>query len=129
MATAYSIMGLHFRYRLWIAEMNADITVLRIFDDYVIELTTKKNEQAIVKGIENFQQHFISLRKEIDELKHEMHLTKMTLAASAREDDKTQNKPYLKNIHTVLKKRYTAYRRTFKQVKKEFTLFESKWLQ
>ncbi len=129
MSTDYSIMGLHFRYRLWIAEMNADITVLRIFDDYVIELTTKKNEPAIITGIENFQQHFISLRKEIDELRHEMHLTKMTLAASAREADKIQTKSYQKNIHAALKKRYTAFRRTFKLVKKEFTLFESKWLQ
>ena len=37
-----SIMTLHLEYRLWIAEMNADINVLRIFDDYLKELIRKK---------------------------------------------------------------------------------------
>ena len=122
-------MGLHFRYRLWIAELNADITLLRIFNDYMVELSTKKNEPAVKNGIDNFKEQFISLRNEIDELRHEMHLNKMTLAANAKETNNIQNKPSSKNIHIALKKRYTAFRKTFNQVKKEFGLFESKWLQ
>jgi len=123
MTAAYSNMGLHFRYRLWIAEMNADITVLRIFDDYVVELTTKKNEPAVKNGIDDFQQHFISLRNEIDELKHEMHLNKMALAASSREPNKIQNKSSSRSTHIALKKRYTAFRKTFNQVKKRIQPF------
>ena len=71
MPTTSSIMSLHLRYRLWIAEMNSDITILRIFDDYLTELSSKKEKPQVQKGIKNFQQQFINLRKEIDDLKHE----------------------------------------------------------
>ena len=121
------IMKLHLRYRLWIAELNSDINVLRIFDDYLLELKSKKNMPEVNTWIIHFKQKFISLRKEIDELRHEMHLIKMKLAAAARD-----NKPLNKKTSTVdnpdaLKNRYTAFRKTFNKTKKEFGLFEGKW--
>ncbi len=54
--------------------MNSDIDVLRIFNDYLVELQAKKNVQEVIKGVDHFKNQFIGLRKEIDELKHEMHL-------------------------------------------------------
>ncbi|MBS1597352.1 MAG: hypothetical protein JST75_03945 [Bacteroidetes bacterium] len=123
-----SIMGLHFRYRLWIAEMNSHINILRIFEDYVDEIRSKKNEPAVKSGIETFQQHFLNLRKQIDDLRHEMHLAKMSLAASAKQK-LPDKKSISKNTHAELKKVYTAYKKTFEQIKKEFTQFESKWLK
>ncbi len=84
MANPYSIMALHFRYRLWIAEMNSDINVLRIFDDYVAELASKNSDPAVKGGVAGFKKEFILLRTEIDELRHEMHLCKMSLSADAR---------------------------------------------
>ena len=58
-----SIMSLHLRYRLWIAEMNSDITILRIFDDYLNEIAVKNNEPEAKTKMEYFQEQFISLRK------------------------------------------------------------------
>lgn len=117
-----SIMNLHLAYRLWIAEMNADINVLRIFDDYLKELTVKNNSSAL-KGIENFKGQFLNLRKEIDELRHEMHLNKMELAASG----KTQIEP-IEDIekeihHKEIEERYNAFRKVFDKAKKEFQQF------
>jgi hypothetical protein len=119
-----SIMNLHLDYRLWIAEMNADISVLRILDDYLKELTTKNNSGKALKSIENYKEQFSALRKEIDDLKHEMHLNKMKLAASA----KTQNAPgsdIEKAIHhKEMQERYNAFRENFDKTKKEFQQFE-----
>jgi len=129
MPITYSIMGLHLRYRLWIAEMNSDINILRIFDDYITELKSKKNEPAVKNGIESFQQQFVSLRKEIDELRHEMHLDKMTLAAHSKQIKTLDKKTFSKGNHAGLKKRYAAYKKNFDKIKKEFGQFESKWLQ
>ena len=42
-----SAMSLHLQYRLWIAELNFDINVLRIFGDYLTELRTKRKEQEV----------------------------------------------------------------------------------
>lgn len=129
MPTKASIMGLHFRYRLWIAEMNYHINILRIFEDYVGELSSKKNEPEVKRGIEKFELEFVSIRKEIDQLRHEMHLAKMTLAASSKLVKSLDAKTLVKDNHTDLRKRYLAYRKTFERVKKEFGQFESKWLQ
>ena len=119
-----SIMNLHLEYRLWIADMNADINVLRIFDDYLKELTQKKNSASVLKGIESYKKQFSDLRIAIDELKHEMHLNKMKLAASG----KTQNEP-VENIedivhHKEMKERYNAFRKIFDKTKNEFQKLE-----
>jgi hypothetical protein len=123
-----NIMGLHFHYRLWIAEMNSHINIFRIFEDYIDELRSKKNEPVVKKGVEDFQKHFVGLRKEIDELRHEMHLAKMTLAAYSKQKS-PDVKSFAKGSHGELKKRYLAYRKTFEQVKKDFGKFENEWLQ
>ena len=128
MPVAFPIMHLHLRYRLWIAEMNADINVLRIFNDYVLELDSKKRLPEVMKGIDLFKKQFISIRKEIDELSHEMHLIKMKLAAAARAKNPLSKKSFREDNHKALKKRYTAFRKTFTKIKKEFGLFEGKWL-
>ena len=118
------IMSLHLRYRLWIAEMNSDINVLRIFEDYLKELESKKNGQEVRTRIDYFQKQFINLRKEIDELRHEMHIIKMKLAAYSRESKPLSYKIYQADNHTALKKHYFGFRKIFDQIKNEFRHFE-----
>ena len=129
MANIPSIMGLHLRYRLWIAELNNDINILRIFDDYLAELKAKKMEAEVKEGMDNFKKQFEQSRVEIDELRHEMHLLKMKLAADSREHKAISFKIYQSDNHSGLKKRYLAQRKRFDQLKKDFTQFEGKWLQ
>jgi hypothetical protein len=122
-------MGLHLQYRLWIAEMNADINVLRIFDDYVEEITLKNNTNDVIKRIKEYQAQFISLRNGIDELRHEMHMNKMNLAATAKKTG-TPAKNIGRTIkHRELKGRYKLFRKTFDRTKREFKKFESKLMK
>jgi hypothetical protein len=123
-----SVMRLHLRYRLWIAEMNFDIDMLRIFEDYQQELLNKKDEPEVKTGIDYFENQFILLRKDIDELRHEMHLLKMKLAAYLREAKPVNYKTYQTDNHTELKNRYLTFRRKMDNVKNEFEHFEGKWL-
>ena len=62
-----SIMSLHLQYRLWIAGMNADINILRIFDDYLTEIALKNNTGDIANRIKEYQRQFLSLKNNIDE--------------------------------------------------------------
>ena len=128
MPTTSSIMSLHLRYRLWIAEMNSDITILRIFDDYLTELSSKKEKPQVQKGIESFQQQFINQRKEIDNLKHEMHLLKMKLAAHAKSGEGIDKNTYQTDNHEALKNRYDDFRKVFDKMKIDFGDFEAEWL-
>ena len=123
-----SVMSLHLRYRLWIAEMNFYINDLRIFDDYLKELTDKQKEPKVKAGIDYFEKQFIKIREEIDELRHEMHILKMKLAAYAKEGKPLDYKTYQGDHHTVLKQRYSNFRKAFDKVKSEFIEFEGKWL-
>ena len=128
MAQSLSVMKLHLRYRLFIAEMNLDINVLRIFEDYIQELQTKRNEPDVKKGIGYFEKQFTVIRNEIDEIKHEMHLLKMKLAAYAREKKTPDLKTYKADNHGNISKRYKTYRKSFTKLKNEFRRFEGEWL-
>ena len=128
MSRVHSVMSLHLRYRLCIAEMNLDINVLRIFNDYVQELESKESEQELKNKIDYFKKRFVDLRTEIDELRHEMHIIKMKLAAYSREGKQVDYKLYQADNHAELRKHYLAFRKLFAQVRIEFTRFEGQWL-
>lgn len=123
-----SIMSLHLGYRLWIAEMNADINALRIFDDYIAELESLKHQQAIKDGIEDFKRKFVHLRKDIDDLRHEMHLQKMKLASYSREMKNYTDEMYHEDNHEHLRNKYHEFRKRFEEVKKGFGKFAGQWL-
>lgn len=128
MNAAPAIMTLHLRYRLWIAEMNSDINVLRIFEDYIKELSCKKEQPEVKKGIADFKEKFGEIRKEIDELRHEMHLHKMKLASISREGKQLDDEAYKAGHHDALKKQYINFRKKIEELKIDFTDFENKWL-
>jgi len=128
MPTVPSIMSLHLCYRLWIAEMNFNIDVLRIFDDYLAELALKKNEPEVKTGIDHFLKQFTDMRKEIDELRHEMHIRKMKLGAYSREMKQVDPKTYEDDDHDALQKRYFDFREVFDKLKSDFSKFEGRWL-
>jgi N-methylhydantoinase B/oxoprolinase/acetone carboxylase alpha subunit len=115
-----SIMNLHLEYRLWIADLNADINVLRILDDYLKELSQKKNSESILKSIENYKKQFSDLRKEIDELRHEMHINKMKLAASGKAQNELMDDIEKEIHHKEMKERYNTFRKNFDKTKNEF---------
>ncbi|MFI5154139.1 MAG: hypothetical protein ACHQET_12440 [Chitinophagales bacterium] len=123
-----SIMSLHLRSRLMIAELNSDINVIRIFEDCMEELKDKKNDQEVKSGIEFFKKQFVQTRKEIDDLRHEMHMVKMQLGEYSREKKKIESKSKLNADRIALKKRYIEFRKSFEKTKKEFDIFEAKWL-
>jgi hypothetical protein len=123
-----SVMSLHLQYRLWIAELNFDINVLRIFCDYLIEFKTKGKDPDMKLKSDNFEKQFKILRTEIDEIRHEMHIAKMKLGANARDAKPFDYKEYNKENHAPLKKRLSAYKAAFKKNNKEFGEFEGQWL-
>ncbi len=119
-------MGLYLRYRIWIAEMNADVTSLRIFDDY-LEALPAASKQRLKTIAEEFKKQFVALRKEMDDLKHEMHLQKMKLAASTREHKTMDSKLYRSDNHSTLKKHYSTYRKAFNKMKSDFGMIGENW--
>jgi len=115
------------RYRLWIAEMNYYINILRILEDYLLELAPKNGATEIQDGINRFKDEFVSMRKEIDDQRHEMHILKMKLAAYSREGKTITEETYRSDNHDTLEERFSRFQQTFEQMKKEFESFRTNW--
>ncbi len=119
-----SVMNLHLKYRLWIAEMNADINVLRILNDYLHWFKSQPNSKNIENEIDTYEEHLLNLRKELDALRHEMHITKMKLAVLSK--DKQAGMHDVKDIikHKACKEHYKVFRKKFAVIKKDFKKLE-----
>ncbi|HEU4576103.1 MAG TPA: hypothetical protein VFS36_13955 [Chitinophagaceae bacterium] len=120
-----AVRSLHLEYRLWIAELNFDINLLRIFNDRLKELATiSKNDVASSSRINEFGTKFNACRDTIDELRHRLHIEKMNLAAAAR-DNKAADATIPQPIdYAQLRDDFFAFRVTFKEVKTDFLRFE-----
>lgn len=123
MPYSHSIMGRHLRYRLWIAALNHDIDSIRIFDDYLGEAQYKKTSTDNTARIDHFKKQFTVQRKEIDELRHSMHLLKMKLASEAKEGHAQSEEALAVDHHPELEKRYQDFRKSFHQFTEEFNSF------
>jgi hypothetical protein len=108
--------------------MNFDINILRIFEDYIQELLLKKKQPEVADGITAFNKKFADIRIEIDELRHEMHLHKMKLAAISREGRQIDAETYSADAHEALQVRFLDFRKKIEKLKTGFTDFENKWL-
>ena len=117
--------SLHLRYRLWIADLNADITILRILDDAIRELRTLGKEHTLLSKASDYEQQFINYRREIDDLKHEMHLMKMKMAANSREIQPGNKLPEENHHQEVLEQKYSDFRQRFEQLKNGMLEFET----
>jgi hypothetical protein len=124
MKTHDAILANHLRYRLWIAELNFYINILRIFDDSIEMRTSNKQTAAIRKKIEYFKKVIIDIRKEIDDLRHEMHLIKMKLAAHAREEKPTLDTSLQASTDQLIIKRFSSMQKNFDKLKEDFIQFE-----
>ena len=127
MPATTSAMTLHLKYRLWIAKLNFDINVLRIFGDYIAELRVRRKETEVKSKADYFENSFQVLRTEIDELRHEMHISKMKLGAYGRDGKLFDLKQFNTESQVPLKRRFALYKANFKKVTSEFEKFEEQW--
>ncbi len=119
-----SVNSLHLQYRLWISELNEDINVLRIFTDYLAEVSNKQNNKYAAP-VDALKKKFAQIRNELDELKHEMHLQKMKLGAIAKADESNINNVKETIQHEVAELRYENFKKQFNTLKKEVTELET----
>ena len=117
-----SLKSLHLEYRVWIAELNFDINLIRIFNDRLLELKQENKADA-----ELFEKKFDASREQIDELRHRMHIEKMNLAAIARDNQVTAHYEIkIPENYTLIRDDFFKFRILFNDLKSEFLRFENK---
>ena len=123
MSVLPSTISLHLGYRIWIAEMNFDINVIRIYKDYLKELSSNNQEDVLIKKVEDFEKSLQSLRSDIDDLRNEMHLLKMKLAGQIRKQKQSEAVAGSADDHAGLKTRYLDFRKKFEILKSKLSVF------
>lgn len=118
-----SMISLHLRYRIWIAELNLDINLIRIYKDYLNDLASAGNDNSAGASVSKFEQGLENCRTEIDELKNDLHLLKMKLAGYTRKQKVFDNETYKADDHAGMKQRYTGFRKKFESLKNELSVF------
>jgi hypothetical protein len=116
------LKSLHLEYRVWIAELNFDINLIRIFTDRLIEL-----KQEYKTETEAFDNKFNESRNTIDELRHRMHIEKMNLAALARTNNASPTYAIkVPDNYSAIRDDFFRFRISFNELKSDFLRFESK---
>ncbi|MGC4036413.1 MAG: hypothetical protein QM764_10650 [Chitinophagaceae bacterium] len=122
MSESTALKSLHLEYRIWIAELNFDINLIRIFNDRLQELLTEKKGEAA-----GFDNKFDSSRITIDELRHRMHIEKMNLAAVSRDAQAdTHYKNKIQENYKGIRDDFFKFRVSFNDLKSEFLKIENK---
>jgi hypothetical protein len=110
-----SFNTLHLQYRIWIAALNFDINVIRILNDHLDDMR-QSDETGLSQTNHEQEKTLTDFRTTIDELKNELHLAKMQIAAYLRKKDK----PLLTDIqledHQLISNRYHAFRSRFENM-------------
>ena len=120
MAETVSYKRLHLEYRIWIAELNHDINLIRILNDHIIEMADENKTTGAGSVAEVFGNKFNELRQTIDQLRHRMHIEKMNLAATAREQSTIDSKIDFMENYTAIREDFFAFRVVFNEVKGKF---------
>lgn len=104
--------------------MNEDINVLRILQDYINDGKTKTTDAATLDKLNTYLSIFVDTRKELDDIRHEMYLNKMRIAAMEKADNAQEGDVEKDIHHEEIKKRYEDFKAKFKEMKKEFKKLE-----
>ncbi len=119
---------LHLEYQLWIAELNFDIQLIKIFEDHLAYIVSNNSSKKLLPKIEQFQNQFIRQREVIDELKHDLNISEKQLAAFVRDMATVGYENERLDNHPGLRERFLTFRNLFEDLKIRFRLFETEWM-
>ena len=129
MITTLPPRKLHVEYQLWIAELNFDIELIRIFEAHLQYIASQTNSKRVLAQIEQFQNQFIRQREVIDELRHDLNVSEKQLAAFVRDMAPIGYDNERLDNHSELREKFLTFRDLFEELKIRFRYFESEHLE
>jgi hypothetical protein len=128
MITTLPPYKLHVEYQFWIAELNFDVELIKIFESHLAFIASGNTDKKLMPRIEQFQNQFIRQREVIDELKHDLNVSEKQLAAFLRDMSPIGFDNERLDNHSELRERFLTFRDLFDDLKVRFRRFESEWL-
>ena len=128
MITTLPPYKLHIEYQFWIAELNFDVEMIKIFESHLAFIALGNTAKKLMPRIEQFQNQFIRQREVIDELKHDLNVSEKQLAAFVRDMSPIGFDNERLDNHPKLRERFLVFRDLFDDLKSRFRHFESEWM-
>ena len=128
MITTLPPYKLHIEYQFWIAELNFDVELIKIFESHLSFIASGNTAKRFMPRIEQFQNQFIRQREVIDELKHDLNVSEKQLAAFVRDMSPVGFDNERLDNHSGLRERFLTFRKLFDDLKTRFRHFESEWI-
>ena len=128
MITTLPPRKLHLEYQIWIAELNFDIQLIKIFEDHLAYIVSHNTSKRLLPAIEQFQNQFIRQHEVIDELKHDLNISEKQLAAFVRDMVTIGYENERLDNHPGLRERFFTFRNLFEDLKTRFRHFEAEWM-
>ena len=128
MITTLPPYKLHVEYQFWIAELNFDVELIKIFESHLAFIAAGSTAKKFMPRIEQFQNQFIRQREVVDELKHDLNVSEKQLAAFVRDMSPIGFENERLDNHSELRERFLTFRDLFDDLKARFRNFESEWL-
>ena len=129
MITTLPPRKLHLEYQSWIAELNFDIELIRIFEGHLEYIASKTSSKKVLAKVEQFQNQFIRQREVIHELRHDLNISEKQLAAFVRDMAPIGYDNERLDNHSEIRDRFLTFRDLFEELKIRFRYFESEHLE
>ncbi len=128
MSNTVPVKSLRLEYRLWIAELNYVISLIRIFKDRLTEIavddySVEQNNQFL-----EFKRKIAYCRTEIDGLSHRMQIEKMNLAHPTDENNQPKSKIQIPENYSEIRNDFYNFRVFFNELKSELLKIEKSFL-
>ncbi len=128
MITTFPPYKLHIEYQFWLAELNFDIELIKIFEAHLAFISSNNSSKKLMPRIEQFQNQFIRQREVIDELKHDLNVSEKQLAAFVRDMASVGYENERLDNHSELREKFLTFRELFDELKTKFRHFETEHL-
>jgi CBS-domain-containing membrane protein len=100
---------------------------LEVLKTRLAEITSKNNNQEVLKEVEHFQNQFIIQRNNIDTIAHEVKMNEEKLMAEIKSNPVAADHRKVE-YHTKEKDMVNSFEKNMNEIRSEFNRFASKWM-
>ncbi|MFQ5445490.1 MAG: hypothetical protein ACE5FF_01040 [Saprospiraceae bacterium] len=119
---------LHIEHSLWMNELKFVKEEISIFEGYLEDLTKKRQDREMLRGLEHFQNQFIRQKEVLDILAHDIKASERTLAANAKDNPEASENLEVDD-HQYLFERFQQFQKLYAELKEDFRVFMANWKQ
>ncbi len=125
MSNSVPVKSLRLEYRLWIAELNYVISLIRIFNDRLTEIANDTPGSEQNNHFLEFKRKIAYCRTEIDGLSHRMQIEKMNLAHPTDESNHPRSRIQIPENYAEIRNDFYNFRVFFNELKSELLKIET----